>query len=129
MDKHRNISQVLNDLYMPFYQTVSEHIYFGTLPSTLGSDENDMVLIDVGSSINDLNAYGKGTIHIFLYTQPATNGRMDLGRLLEMEEAADEVIESLDTENYTFAELYRNTDYDSTYNMHYIIIALNLIIK
>lgn len=128
-NEHYSISQILNDLYMPFYQTVSNNVYYGTLPSTLGSKENDLVLIDCGSAITDLNAYGKGVINVFLYAQPLSSGRMNLGKLSTMEAAFDKVLETLDNEHYTFAELYRDTDYNSTYNMHYIIIALNIIIK
>lgn len=129
MTNPRSISEIENYLYLLFYGTVSKNIYIGSLPATLNTDEEDMVLIDCGMPVNDKGGFGKGVVNVFLYVKPLERGRKNVKRMLEMENAFQEIVKGQRSEYYWLTQLYSQSDYDSTYSMHYNIYALNLIIK
>lgn len=124
-----SLSKVENYIYTLLYGKVSTNVYLGSLPATLNTDEEDMVLIDCGLKIDDRGAYAKGPINIFLYVKPLERGRKNVKRMLEMEEALQDIIRNQSDDNYMLNILYTSADYDSTYSMHFNIYALNLIIK
>ena len=109
-----------------------KNVYAGTLPSTLKENVESYVVIDCGSSISDLHAYGRGIVNIFLYARP-TNGMKNVPALSKMEKTFMAALreDKFDNENYSVARelAYQDTGYDSTYNMHFIIKAIHLIIK
>lgn len=124
-----SLSRVENYIYTLLYGKVSNNVYIGSLPATLNTDEEDMVLIDCGLKIDDRDAYAKGPINIFLYVKPLERGRKNIKRMLEMEDALQDIIRNQSDDNYMLNILYTSADYDSTYSMHFNIYALNLIIK
>jgi hypothetical protein len=124
-----NISSIETYLDKIVKGKVSKSVYAGTLPNTIEDDVNDLVLIDCGNAISDLNAYGKGTVNVFLYAKPTANGRKNVAQLSKMEKAMNKVIDNSADDRYMLAPLYRMSDYDSALNWHYIIVALNLIIR
>lgn len=124
-----SLSKVENYIYTLLYGKVSTNVYLGSLPATLNTDEEDMVLIDCGLKIDDRDAYAKGPINIFLYVKPLERGRKNIKRMLEMEDALQDIIRNQSDANYMLNILYTSADYDSTYSMHFNIYALNLIIK
>ncbi len=124
-----NISTIETYLDKIIKGKVSKNVFAGTLPNTISDDTKDLVLIDCGNAINDLDAYGKGTVNIFLYARPTANGRKNVAQLSKMEKAMNNVIDESNDDRYALAQLYKATDYDTALNWHYIIVALNLIIR
>lgn len=132
MDKDNlNISSIETHLDKVIRANISLHCSATTLPATLTEGIDDYVVIDCGNAINDLHAYGKGIVNLYLYAQPV-NGMKNVPALAKMEEAFNKVMKSggFDSENYIVADevAYSNSGYDSTYNLHYIIKAIRLII-
>lgn len=129
MNNNFNISAIETFFDKILKKKVSEHIFAGTLPNTLSEGLTDCVLIDCGSTISDKGPYAKGVVNIFLYAQPTSNGRKNVALLSKMEKALNTVLEETVDETYMITPLYRDSDYDSTYNMHFNIVAVNLIIR
>lgn len=124
-----NISTIETYLDKIIKGKVSKNVFAGTLPNTLSDDMKDLVLIDCGNAINDLDAYGKGTINVYLYAHPTANGRKNVAQLSKMEKAMNAVLDGANDDRYALAQLYKATDYDTALNWHYIIVALNIIIR
>lgn len=124
-----NISTIETYLDKIIKGKVSKNVFAGTLPNTIDDTVKDLVLIDCGNAINDLDAYGKGTVNVYLYAHPTANGRKNVAQLSKMEKAMNAVLDGASDNRYALAQLYKATDYDSALNWHYIIVALNLIIK
>lgn len=128
-----NISSIETHLDKVIRAHVCKHCYAGTLPSTLSEKINDYVVIDCGNTINDLHAYGKGIVNIFLYAKPIANGAKNVAVLSKLEKAFKQALDSdlFDTEHYSVPRelAYQDSDYDNTYNMHFTIKAIHLIIK
>ena len=108
---------------------MSKTVYAGTLPNAISDDTKDLVLIDCGNAVKDLSAYGKGTINVYLYAHPTANGRKNVAQLSKMEKAMNAVLDGANDDRYILTQLYKATDYDSAINWHFIIVALNIIIK
>lgn len=124
-----NISSIETYLDRILKGKVSKNVFAGTLPNTLSDDTKDLVLIDV-VSINDRGSYGKGMVNIFLYSKPTENGRKNVAQLQKMEKSMNVLLESIDSDVYTFTRAYPSTqDYDSSLNWHYIVVGLNIIVK
>lgn len=129
MNENLNISTIETYLDNIIKDKVSKNVFAGTLPNTLTDSVKDLVLIDCGSAIDNHSAYGKGTVNIFLYAKPTANGRKNVAQLSKMEKNMDTVLNVANDERYTLELLYKLSDYDSAMNWHYIVVALNIIIK
>lgn len=123
-----NISNIENYLFTLFDNVVSNNTFIGTLPDTIDASWTDMVLIDFGTSINDLDAMGRCIVHIFLYAKPLANGSKNVRKLAEMEDKFNEVMLSQKDKNYQLSHVYDDSDYDKDRKWHFNIKALNLMI-
>ena len=129
MDKNNlNISKIETYLHGITDGVVSENTYVGTLPDTIQSSWNDMCLIDVSNAIYDLDAYGRGIVHVFLYARPLLNGSKNVALLSSMEQKLNEVIQKADNPLYQINRLNTYTDYDTERKWHCNIVALNILI-
>lgn len=129
MDKNKlNISAIetfFNDL---LDEKVSSNTFFTTLPTSFGEKPNDMVLVDCANVIQDLNAYGSGTVLIWLYARPLSSGKKNVSVLSKMEKLLNEAIESNTNSSYTVTRLGEFADYDSDAQMHCNIVQIQLLI-
>lgn len=127
-----NISSIETHLEGVIRRKVCKQCYAGTLPSTLKENVMSMVVIDCGNTIRDYHAYGYGTVNIYLYALPV-NGQKNVAALSKLEKAFGKALrdDMFDNESYSVARetLLGGTGYDTTYNMHFIIKAIQLTIK
>lgn len=121
-----NISKIESYLNSIIDNVVSENTFVGTLPTTIESSWEDMVLIDCANGISDLNAYGVGVVLIWLYARPTTKGTKNVNVLTKLEQTLNDVI--IAQKNPTYQINRRNTyqDYDSDRKWHCNIVELNL---
>lgn len=126
-----NISSILTHLDNVIRKEVCKQCYSGTLPSTLKDGVKSMVVIDCGNTIRDLSAYGRGTINIYMYAQPVS-GQMNVPALSKLEKAFYKAIREnkFDSEYYSVPNevLLSGQGYDTTYNMHYYIKSIRILI-
>lgn len=127
-----NISSIETHLDSVIRKKICKQCYATTLPSTLSDNIKTYVVIDCSNAINDLHAYGRGIVTVFLYAQPISNGAKNVAALSKLEKAFNKALQedAFDTEHYSVPRelVYSNTDYDTTYNMHFIVKAIRLII-
>ena len=69
-----NISKIESYLHSIIDNVVSDNTYVGTPPETIKESWQDMCVIDLGAAINDMDAYGKGVVLVWLYARPLANG-------------------------------------------------------
>ena len=129
MNDNLNISSIETYLDKIIKGKVSKTVYAGTLPNAISDDTKDLVLIDCGNAVKDLSAYGKGTINVYLYAHPTANGRKNVAQLSKMEKAMNAVLDGANDDCYILTQLYKDTDYDNAINWHFIVVALNIIIR
>lgn len=129
MNDNLNISSIETYLDKIIKGKVSKTVYAGTLPNAISDDTKDLVLIDCGNAVKDLSAYGKGTINVYLYAHPTANGRKNVAQLSKMEKAMNAVLDGANDDRYILTQLYKGTDYDNAINWHFIVVALNIIIR
>lgn len=123
-----NISKIETYLYSIIDNIVSNNTYVGTPPETIKEDWQDMCVINLGASISDMDAYGKGVVLVWLYARPLANGAKNVAKMSEMETKLNEVIESAHDSTYRINRKATYTDYDSQRKWHCNIIELNLTI-
>ena len=127
-----HISSILTHFDKVVRKEVCKNCYAGTLPSTLQPNVKDMVVITCGNSVVDKNAYGRGTIFFYLYAQPV-NGQMNVPALSKLEKSLYKALSSdkFDSDNYIVSREINlgGEGYDTTYNMHYLIKAIQFTIK
>lgn len=126
-----NISAIETHLDKVIRKEVTKNCYAGTLPPTLSDKVKSYVVIESVNAINDYAAYGQGIVNIYLYAQPI-NGMKNVAELSRLEEAFNKALQedAFDNEHYRVARevAYTNSNYDTTYNMHFIIKAIRLTI-
>lgn len=121
----KNISK-LEDYFFCLLEGM-DNVYFGTLP-TPKSEWETMVLVDCANTINDFDAYGNGTVLVYLYAKP--NGEVKnsaaLGRLEEQLNQRLKTYKSPD--GYSASIQWKESDYDDTKRLHYVVVAMNILI-
>lgn len=123
-----NISKIETYLHSIIDNVVSDNTYVGTPPETLKESWNDVCVIDVGPSIRDMNAYGKGVVLVWLYARPLANGAKNVAKMSELETKLNEVIKNAHDRTYRINRGATYSDYDSNRKWHCNIVELNLTI-
>lgn len=129
LNKYANTSQVEEYLYTILNGVVSDHTFSGTLPTTIDSSWNDMVLIDCDLPMIDHGPYSSATIYIFLYARPNADGTKKVPLLSLMENKLCDVLDSISDVHYTVNRLSNGADYDTTLQWHRNFVYFNLIIN
>lgn len=129
MDKDLlNISAIETFFNALLDKKVSSNTFFTTLPTTINSDWEDMVVIDCANAIQDLNAYGTGTVLIYLYARPFTSGRKNVAMMSKMEKALNVAIKENTSPSYKIVREGSFADFDSDAKMHCNIVEIQLLI-
>lgn len=127
MDKNNmNISRIETYLHGIIDNKVSKNTYAGTLPDTIKSDWNDMVLVDCANRVSDMDAYGEAIILIWLYARPFEDGSKNVPMMDELETKLNEVIQSASDKNYVINRRNTYSDYDPDRQWHCNIVELNV---
>lgn len=128
---HINITSILTHLDTVVKKNVCARCYAGTLPETLTEDVETMVVIDCGNSVRDYHAYGRGTVNIYMYARPIAR-KMNIFALSRLEKNLSKALREnkFDTEYYSVPNevMLSGQGYDTTYNMHYLIKAIRILI-
>jgi hypothetical protein len=128
VNRHANTSMVEEYLYSILNGVVSDHTFAGTLPSAIGNEWNDMVLIDCDLPMTDYGVYSSATVYIFLYARPKADGSKNVPVLNSMENALCDVLDSISDDHYSVDRLSNGADFDTTINWHRNFVYFNLII-
>lgn len=129
LNRHANTSMVEEYLYSILNGVVSDHTFAGTLPSAIGNEWDDMVLIDCDLPMTDYDTYSSATVYIFLYARPNADGTKNVPLLYEMENKLCDVLDSIHDVHYKVHRLSNGSDYDSSISWHRNFVYFNLIIN
>ncbi len=129
MDKlNLTISKIETYLYSLINGKVSKNTFVGTPPETMKTAWSDLCVIDCGSAITDLDAYGGGVIRILLYARPMADGSKNVSTLASLDKKLMNVLTNINNETYQLNRRNTYTDYDTERKWHYNIVEFNLII-
>lgn len=123
-----NISKIETFFNSLLDNKVSENTFFTELPPALKQEWADMVVVDFPNTVLDLEACGQGTVLVWLYARPKSNGTKNVPLLSQMESKLNECVSSNVNEHYVINRRGEYTDFDDQRNLHCNIIELNLII-
>lgn len=129
LNRHANTSMVEEYLYGILNGVVSDHTFAGTLPSAIGNEWNDMVLIDCDLPMTDHGVYSSATVYIFLYARPNPDGTKNVPKLYEMENSLCDVLDGVNDTIYKVHRLSNGSDFDNSISWHRNFVYFNLIIN
>lgn len=105
MDKNLlNISTIETFFNELLDEKVSSNTFFTTVPTNIDTTWSDLVVIDCANSIQDLNAYGVGTVLVWLYAKPFSNGRKNVAVMSKLEKALNEALENNKNASYAVSK-------------------------
>ena len=132
MDSNKiNISKIETFLYEKIDNVVSKNTFVGSkVPdkTAIPTDWNDIVLIDIPNGVRDFDAYGKGTVLVYLFARPQESGRKNVPMLSKMEASLNEVINTSSNDTYLLKRRLTFTGYDMNIDWHYNVIEITLTI-
>lgn len=132
MDNNKiNISKIETFLYEKIDNVVSKNTFVGSkVPdkTAIPTDWNDIVLIDIPNGVRDFDAYGKGTVLVYLFARPQESGRKNVAVLSKMEARLNEVINTSSNDTYLLKRRLTFTGYDMNIDWHYNVIEITLTI-
>lgn len=126
-----NISKIESFLYEKIDNVVSKNTFVGSkVPdkTAIPTDWNDIVLIDIPNGVRDFDAYGKGTVLVYLFARPQESGRKNVAVLSKMEASLNEVINTSSNDTYLLKRRLTFTGYDMNIDWHYNVIEITLTI-
>ena len=130
MDSNKiNISKIETFLNEKIDNVVSKNTFVGSkVPdkTAIPADWKDIVLIDIPNGVRDFDAFGRGTVLIYLFARPQESGRKNVATLSAMEKKLNEVIESSDNDTYHLKRRMTFTGYDTKIDWHYNVIEITI---
>lgn len=122
-----NISKIETFLNEKIDNVVSKNTFVGSkVPdkTAIPTDWNDIVLIDIPNGVRDFDAFGKGTVLVYLFARPMESGKKNVAVLSKMEESLNEIIKSNTDKTYTLSRRLTYTGYDSDIDWHFNTIEV-----
>jgi hypothetical protein len=115
-----NISKVETYLNEIFDNVISKNTFFSSMPEkeTIDASWTDMVHVEIPNGIEDREAYGQGTILVWLYARPLSSGRKNVKKMSELETKLNEVIKNASHPIYSISRRLTFTDYNTSINWH-----------
>ena len=124
-----NISKIETFLNSKFDNVISDNTFVGSkLPdkAAIPSEWKDMCLINIPNGVRDLDAYGKGTVLVFLLAGPQESGSKNVRVLSSMASKLNEVIMSNTDSTYQLSRRLAFTGYDRDIDWHFNAIEVIL---
>lgn len=124
-----NISKIETYLNGILDNVVSNNTFFGYMPDASivkSSDWQDMVMVEIPNGIRDMDAYGQGTILVWLYARPLESGRKNVAKMSELETKLNAVITNAKDKNYQISRRMTYTDYDTDIDWHCNVVEIIL---
>lgn len=124
-----SISKIETYLNSIIDNKVSVNTFFTVIPDASivkSSDWTDMVMIAMPEGIADFEAYGKGSVFVYLYARPLESGRKNVAKMAELESKLETVLENANDKHFLLARNDARTTYDDDINWHCNLIELIL---
>lgn len=124
-----NISKIETYLNSIIDNVVSENTFFAALPDTsvvTSSNWQDMVMIAIPEGIRDFEAYGSGSVFIYLYARPMSNGKKNVAKMSELETKLNDVIDNATDKFYHISKNDAHSSYDDEIRWHCNVVELIL---
>lgn len=124
-----NISKIETYLNGILDNVVSNNTFFGYMPDSSivkSSNWQDMVMVEIPNGIRDMDAYGQGTILVWLYARPLESGRKNVAKMSELETKLNAVIANAEDKNYQISRRMTFTDYDTDIDWHCNVVEIIL---
>lgn len=122
-----NISSIETKLDSLLRGTVSDNVFICSIPSQLQSDWEDMVLIDLGTEIEDKDAYADGLVDIALYARPiGDDNEKNVAVLDQLEKALNAVVNASAGADFQMSRARAHSDFDTNIFWHCNVVTLNL---
>lgn len=122
-----NISKIETYLNGILDNVVSNNTYFGYKPDASivqASNWQDMVMVEIPNGVQDRDAYGQGTILVWLYARPLESGRKNVAKMSELEMKLNNVVAQANDKNYQITRRMTYTDYDTEIKWHCNVVEL-----
>lgn len=106
---------------------VSNNTFFTALPDPTiikSSDWQDMIMIAIPEGIKDFDAYGGGSVFIYLYARPLESGKKNVAVMSQLEKKLNEVISTATSDTYALTRNDEHTTYDEDIKWHCNVVEL-----
>lgn len=124
-----NISKIETYLNSIVDGVVSNNTFFTALPDKSvidASDWMDMVMIAIPEGIRDFEAYGSGSVFIYLYARPLESGKKNVAKMSQLEIELNNVIKNAKDKNYHISRNDAHTTYDEDIKWHCNVVEIIL---
>lgn len=126
-----NISKIESILNEYLEGIVSDNVFFGsTIDASIvkSSEWTDMIVVEMPNGISDMDAFGGGTVLVWLYAKPLSSGRKNVSKMSKLESSLNESISLMKSDGYSVSRRLTYTDYDTEINWHCNVVELQILI-
>lgn len=122
-----NISKIETYLNSILDNVVSDNVFFSSIPdaSVIKSSEwEDMIMVAITDGIKDFDAYGSGSVFIYLYARPFESGKKNVAKMSELETKLNEVLSNANSSSYMLRRNDEHSTYDEDIKWHCNVVEL-----
>lgn len=129
MDSNRlNISKIETFFDSLLRGEVTDNLFFAQPPQAIQEAWKEFIVVDCSGMV-DWDAYGQGTVLLFVYIPPlGSSGRKDVASFSAIESKINECIETSSDPVYKVRRRETYADYDEDKNMFVDVIEISLVV-
>ena len=129
MDKNKiNLSKIETFFDSLLDGVVSNNTFSTELPVAFNADWDEAVVIDCNSAIVDWDAFGRGTVRIWIYVPPMSSGKKNVKKFGELEQKLNDAIVGSNNPIYRIERRGMFTGYDRERTLFFNVIEVSLTI-
>ncbi|MBO7684817.1 MAG: hypothetical protein J6Y20_04620 [Lachnospiraceae bacterium] len=107
---------------------LTKNLFFNELPTEIGKDWKDFVVVDLGNPLQDKDAYAGGTVLVLLYAKQNAHGVKNVPSLQKLEKALNRLVQENNDPYYHVSFRGRYSNYNAVNDIYFNVIQLNLVI-
>lgn len=108
---------------------LTDNLFFEEMPPVIHESWDDFVVVDCMNPFRDHDAYGVGTVLIYLYAKQSPYGTKNVKRLAELERRLNQIILENDDPHYNIQRRGMYSNYNAVNDIFYNVIQLTTIIS
>lgn len=123
-----NISKIETFFDKILRGALTDNLFFTDAPPAISDSWDEFVVVDC-NSIADWDAYGQGTVLVYIYVPPmGASGRKNVAQFSALEQKLNNIIANSWDNNYRMKRRETYSDFDEDKNMFVNIIEISLVV-
>lgn len=107
---------------------LTDHLFFGELPTSIKKEWKELVVVDCGNPVRDYDGFAASLVVLEMFVKQNPYGGKDVATMQELERKLNAIIEHNNDPHYHITRRSTYQNYDAVNDIYYNSVQINLII-